>query len=163
MQSNDPTENCYVYDGCLVLDHQKTVHSPDIMNYLRQTFQYIPVSDENKTIIIGKELFLLTCKLNLFIIQSISGQYTDPPSSYLRKIVKIIGEILKKIIPNQKILNIVKYKLIFYGPDNVQLPIEFMKEEVRSIELFSGKVLPKPLRMYIRNLIFKDNGDIEMF
>ena len=163
MQTNDPTENCYFYNNCMILDHQKTVNSPDIMNYLKQTFQYIPVSDENKTIIIGKELFLLTCKLNLFIIHSISGQYIDPPSSYLKSIVKIISEILKKMIPNQKILNIVNYKLIFYGPDNVPIPTEFIKEEVRSIELFSGKVLLRPLRMYIRSIKFKDNGDVEIF
>jgi len=177
MQTINPNENGYVSGNGLLISNQSchsthsshsthSTHSshssntPDWKTYLQDTHHYIPPMDEHKTYIYSSnqrtELFSLRSKLNLFSFYSVSGKYEVNMLSCLTELVDTLSKIFVSNIPNQKVLNMVGYKLLVYLPDSIQPPFGFIRDELYSHE-FLGGVLPKEtMRLYIRSFQYND-------
>jgi hypothetical protein len=159
MQTNDPNGHCYFFNNCLAINNELSYSSPEMIYYLQQKFGYIPPRDSDKTIIINdKEIFSLRSYSNLFILQSVTGEYADPPYIYLRTIVQILSDMIKCFTPLH-ILKQMGYKLLFYAPDS-HVPLEFIKEDLYKTDFLTGQPFSRRdyLRLFIRyNLeIFPD-------
>ena len=171
MQTINPNENGYVSGNGLLIFNQSchSAHSchsshssntPDWKTYLQDTHHYIAPMDEHKTYIYSSnqrtELFSLRSKLNLFSFYSVSGKYEVNMLSCLTELVDTLSKIFVSNIPNQKVLNMVGYKLLVYLPDSIQPPFGFIRDELYSHE-FLGGVLPKEsMRLYIRSFQYND-------
>jgi len=165
MQTNDPNGHCYFFNNCLVINNELSYSSPELIYYLQQKFSYTPPRDSYKTIILNdKEIFSLRIFSNLFILQSVKGEYNDPPYIYLRTIVQILSDMIKCSTPLH-VLKQMEYKLLFYVPDSMVIPFEFIKEDLYQTDFLTGQPFPRRdyLRLFIRYISYDKMGNVEIF
>ncbi len=159
MQTTNPNENGYVYGNGLLI-HNQSSHTPEWKTYLQGTHNFSPPMDEHKTFLYSSnqrtEMFSVRSRLNLISFYSVSGKYEVNMTSCLTEFVDILSRIFVTSIPNQKVLNMVGYKLLVYLPDTIQPPFGFIRDDLYTYD-FLGGVLPKEsMRLYVRNFQYND-------
>lgn len=167
MQYNNPNEHGYVSGNSLLLHNQVVYQSADWLKYLKDTHQYLPPQDEHKTFIYScastnriTEIFNIKSKLNLISFYSISGRYTVDMTQCLTELVEILSKMFVSLIPNQKILNLVGYKLLVYIPETCRPPFGFIRDDMYTGDVMGGVFPTGNLRLYVRPFQYNEKMEL---
>lgn len=159
MQTTNPTEHGYVSGNGLLI-HNQSSHTPEWKTYLQGTHNFNPPMDEHKTFLYSSnqrtEMFSVRSRLNLISFYSLSGKYEVNMTSCLTELVDILSRIFVSSIPNQKVLNMVGYKLLVYLPESIQPPFGFIRDELYTYDFLGGVLQNESLRLYIRNFQYNE-------
>ena len=161
MQTTHPTENGYLFGNCIVIHHAACL-STEWLTYLKDTFQFSPPNDSHKTIIYRLpqtfEIFCFRSHLNVMCLYGMSGKTV--PRECLHELVTLLSKMLVTTLPNQRLLNMIGYKMILYVPEHAPVPFGMIRDGLYSTDFFGTTFPLARMQMYIRPFHYNESLDL---